>query len=280
VLAEPPLAGVAIDTTVPINDGPCGDWRGGLQADFSDPARLPFLGSFAAACAERSWSVAYADPKSYDERLLAGLWQQLGGKLGGVVREGMAPGNRPSFESVSPALSEVVREINKFSNNVMAQQLFLTLGLARGGVGSPDSAREALRVWMSERLGKPPFGTWIDNGSGLSRDTRLNAGLLARLLQTAWAGPVMPELMASLPVSGLDGTMLRSRAGVGRAHLKTGSLRDVAAIAGYVLPASGRRLVVVAIINHPNANAARPALDALVQWVAAEGWAASPASSQ
>ena len=64
--------------------------------------------------------------------------------------------------------------------------------------------------------------------------------------------------------------MRRSRSASGRAHLKTGSLRDVASVAGYVLGDSGRRYVVVAIVNHPNANAARPALDALVQWVAAD----------
>jgi D-alanyl-D-alanine carboxypeptidase/D-alanyl-D-alanine-endopeptidase (penicillin-binding protein 4) len=280
VLAEPTLAGVRVDTSVPLAEGPCGDWRGALQADFSDPANLPLRGSYATTCAERSWSLAYADPKSYDERLLTGLWQQLGGKLDGVVREGAAPAGRPSFESVSPALSEVVREINKFSNNVMAQQLFLTLGLARGGVGTPETAREALRLWLAERAGKLAFGTWIDNGSGLSRDTRLSAGLLARLLQSAWASPVMPELIASLPVTGLDGTLVRSRTWTGRAHLKTGSLRDVAGIAGYVLTASGRRLVLVGIINHPNANAARPALDALLQWAATESWAPPGPASQ
>jgi D-alanyl-D-alanine carboxypeptidase/D-alanyl-D-alanine-endopeptidase (penicillin-binding protein 4) len=92
------------------------------------------------------------------------------------------------------------------------------------------------------------------------------AALLARVLQRAWGSAVMPELMASLPVSGLDGTLRRSRATAGRAHLKTGSLRDVNAIAGYVLGASGRRYVLVALINHPNANTTRAALDALVQW--------------
>ena len=76
----------------------------------------------------------------------------------------------------------------------------------------------------------------------------------------------MPELMASLPVSGLDGTLKRARVTPGRAHLKTGSLRDVAGLAGYVLSDSGRRYVLVAVLNHPNARAARPALDALVQW--------------
>jgi len=80
----------------------------------------------------------------------------------------------------------------------------------------------------------------------------------------------MPELMSSLPVSGLEGTMRHAKGAPGRAHLKSGSLRDVAGIAGYVLSAGGRRFVVVAIVNHPNANAARPALDALVQWVGSD----------
>jgi D-alanyl-D-alanine carboxypeptidase/D-alanyl-D-alanine-endopeptidase (penicillin-binding protein 4) len=77
----------------------------------------------------------------------------------------------------------------------------------------------------------------------------------------------MSELMSSLPISGLDGTLRRSRTTPGRAHLKTGSLRDVAGVAGYALSNSGKRYVVVALINHPQAGAARPALDAVVQWV-------------
>ena len=111
----------------------------------------------------------------------------------------------------------------------------------------------------------------IDNGSGLSRETRVSAALLARLLQDAAASPLMPEMMASLPVSGVDGTMRRSQTLTGRAHLKTGSLRDVTAVAGYLLAPSGRRYVLVGIVNHPNAAAARPALEALIQWSANDG---------
>jgi D-alanyl-D-alanine carboxypeptidase/D-alanyl-D-alanine-endopeptidase (penicillin-binding protein 4) len=106
----------------------------------------------------------------------------------------------------------------------------------------------------------------IDNGSGLSRETRVSAQALARLLALAFDSPLMPELMASLPIAGIDGTLRRMRATPGRAHLKTGSLRDVAALGGYVVSDSGRRYVLVAVIQHPNANAARAALDALVQW--------------
>jgi len=161
----------------------------------------------------------------------------------------------------------VVRDINKYSNNVMAQQLFLTLGALGAGSGSPEAARHVLHEWLAQRFGAgAAAATVIDNGSGLSRDTRLSADLLAQLLQASHAGPTMPELASSLPVSGLDGTLRRTTAPTGRAHLKTGSLRDVAGIAGYVLAASGRRYVLVALINHPNALAARGALDALVQW--------------
>jgi D-alanyl-D-alanine carboxypeptidase/D-alanyl-D-alanine-endopeptidase (penicillin-binding protein 4) len=270
--AEPPLAGVQVDASVPLLPGPCDDWRASLKASFADPARVRFAGAYPLACGDKQWPVAWPEPQAFAGRLLEALWRELGGRLTGTVRTGPAPaGVAPSFELVSPPLAEVVRDINKFSNNVMAQQLFLTLAQQRQGIGTPEAAREMLNLWLLERLGEPLDGVVLDNGSGLSRDTRISAALLARLLQHAWASPVMPELMASLPVNGVDGTLRRWKAGPGRAHLKTGSLRDVAGVAGYVLAASGRRYVLVALVNHPNANAARPALDALVQWAIDEG---------
>ena len=268
VSVDPPLAGVRADATVPLVDGPCDDWRGTLQGDFADPARLAFRGPFQAACGEKVWSIAYTDPKSYNERALVGMWQESGGRLGHGFREGIAPATPPTFELRSPALAEVIRDINKLSNNVMAQQLFLTLGATQRGAGTPDVARDVVRQWLSGRIRGAAAGSVIVNGSGLSRDSRLSALALGRLLQAAWSSPVMPELMSSLPIAGIDGTLRKASSAPGRAHLKTGSLRDVVGIAGYVLADSGRRYVVVAIVNDANANAARPALDALVDWVA------------
>ena len=280
ISTEPALEGVRADARVPLAAGVgatrCDDWRSALQADFSDPQRLRFKGLYSPACGEKQWPVAYADPARYNERLLAGLWAEMGGKLTGTVRDGTAPATAPTFELASPPLAEVIRDINKYSNNVMAQQLFLTLGLTQRGAGTPDAAREVMRQWAQARLGTAGVTLAIDNGSGLSRESRVSAQLLTRLLLAAWASPVMPELMASLPVAGVDGTLKRSRATLGRAHLKTGSLRDVAGIAGYVLANSGRRYVVVAIANHPNANAARPAFDALVQWAAGDAAIGTP----
>ncbi len=283
VVAEPALAGLQMDRSVPLAAGACGDWRGALKASF-EPGRTKFAGSYAAACGESQWAVADPAPASYDARLVEALWREMGGQLQGTVRDGTAPtGLKPTFEQRSPPLAELVRDINKYSNNVMAQQLFYSLALQQrrqaGGNGngaslnttSPvtqDMAREALLRWLLERTGPAqPGEVVLDNGSGLSRHTRLSALRLSRLLVAAFDSPVMSELMSSLPISGVDGTLRRSRTAPGRAHLKTGSLRDVAGVAGYALSNSGKRYTVVALINHPNAHAARPALDAVVQWV-------------
>jgi len=262
---EPPLAGIAWPASVPLAAGECVDWRASLKADWSDAARPRFAGAFPAVCGERSWPLAFPDPASYAARLVAALWREGGGQLAGQVRDGRVPaGLKPLAEWPSPPLAEIVRDVNKYSNNVMAQQLFLTLSLQQRGTGSVEGSREVLRGWWRERFGgEPPF---VDNGSGLSRQERITAQQLGQLLRAAWASPLMPELMASLPVSGLDGTLRRGRRNVGLAHLKTGSLRDVAGVAGYVHAASGRRYLLVAIANHPNAGAIRPAIEALVEW--------------
>ena len=278
---EPPLANVQMQVSVPLAAGKntaalaeCGDYRAALQADFSDPFRISFKGSYPAGCSEKVWPVAYVDPASYTERAVAGLWAEMGGKLGGRVREGRPPASaRAAFEMTSPPLADVIRDINKYSNNVMAQQLFLTLSLNQSPApASFEASRGVLQGWWRERFGAQDLPV-LDNGSGLSRQERISPQALARMLQTAYISGAMPELMASLPITGVDGTLRRSKSRVsqGWAHLKTGSLRDSTALAGYVHTPSGRRLVVVGVINHPNAAAARPALEALVDWAVKEG---------
>jgi len=273
VTRTPLLAGAAAELSLPLTDGPCNDWRAVLKASFEPGGDARFAGAYPAACGEREWPVADPQPATYNARLLEGLWQQMGGRLTGRVREGTAPsGQPPSFELTSPPLAEVVRDINKFSNNVMAQQLFLTLATADAEAGlapaTVTQARAGVREWLTRHAGTQVADVVLDNGAGLSRESRLPAALLARLLQQAWSSPVMPELMASLPVSALDGTLRRADIPAGRAHLKTGSLRDVTGLAGYVLSNSGRRYVLVAVVNHTHARAARPALDALTRWAA------------
>jgi D-alanyl-D-alanine carboxypeptidase/D-alanyl-D-alanine-endopeptidase (penicillin-binding protein 4) len=270
--AEPLLAGVDIPASVPLaRSGECADWRAQLQADFSQPDRLRFVGRYTLACGDRSWPVAYVDPASFNARALSALWRSMGGKLGGKVRDGrVAPDSPVALEFVSPTLAEVVRDMNKHSNNLIAQHLFLTLSLAQQGVGRYEASRELLQTRVRERAGCGADALRIDKGSGLSREERISAACLARVLQWAWASPWMPELIASLPVAGVETTARRATGAAGRAHLKTGSLANVAALAGVVHGPDGQRQIVVAIINHPLANSdeARAALDAVLRWAA------------
>ena len=264
VHVEPPLAGVQVPATVPLSAGECLDYRATLRLDFQDAQRLRFGGTYPASCGERLWPLAHPDPVRFAALAMEGLWQQLGGQLRGSVREGLVPaGLRPVVALESPPLAEVVRDINKFSNNVMAQQLFLTLSWQPQGVGRFDTSREQVMRWWRSHIGAEELV--LDNGSGLSRSERVSALGLARLLAGAWATPYASELMSSLPLAGQDGTLRRQVTST-VAHLKTGSLRDVVGVAGYVDGRDGERWVLVAIVNHPQAQAARAALDALIEW--------------
>ena len=268
---DPPLDGVQMQATVPLIGGDCGDYRGALKADFSDPLRIRFAGTYPQSCGEKVWPVAYADPKNYATRAVAGLWQEMGGKLQGVSRFGPVPAGpqwKPALELRSAPLAEIIRDINKYSNNVMAQQVFLTLGRSNGSPSTFEASQATVQRWWRERI-SPDGAPVLDNGSGLSRQERISAQALAALLQSAYQSTVMPELMSSLPITGIDGTLRRAKSrNIGTAHLKTGSLSNVVALAGYVHGSGGQRWVLVALVNHPNANAARPALDALVDWAA------------
>ena len=270
---EPAIANMNLPATVPLvnTKGGCGNWRAALKANFAVAGQIQFAGGYPTACEENSWSVAPAAPEAFAPRVFEGMWREAGGKITGQVRFGAVPqGAAPLMRFDSPSLTEVVRDINKYNNNVMAQQVFLTLGKQRAGVGTFEGGRQAVAQWWSERMGSMSQPT-VDNGAGLSRDARVTAGGLAKMLSVAWTSNVMPELMASMPIVGVDGTMKKSKSSaVGGAHLKTGTLRDASAIAGYVNGANGRRWVVVALANSDNAPAARPAWDALIDWVAAQ----------
>jgi serine-type D-Ala-D-Ala carboxypeptidase/endopeptidase (penicillin-binding protein 4) len=266
---ELPMGQLSAPASVPLAPAgtACGDWRSQLQADWSDPQRIQISGRYPASCGDKNWPVALAEPHSFALKAVEGMWRGMGGQITGSVRDGVVPSHlKPAWENQSPALAEVVRDINKYSNNVMTQQVLLTLGKERMGTGSFDAGRTALAQWWQQRWPVADMPV-VENGAGLSRNARISAQALGRMLQAAWASSVMPEFVASMPISGMDGTLRRSKASA-NAHLKTGSLRDTNALAGYVHGNSGQRYVLVALINHANAGNARPVMDALVDWVA------------
>ena len=281
---EPRLAEVAVGPAPALERNDCGDWHAGLGARFingNDKATIAFAGRYAESCGERDWWVALLDHPHYVHAMFTTAFRDAGGRFSGGLKERRVPRGAPPFATLeSPPLYDIVRDVNKLSNNVMARQIFLTLGAtASAAPATPVKSAEAVKSWLKSRKLSIP-GLVLENGSGLSRRERISAGGLARLLLAADASPVRDEFASSLAVAATDGTVQRrfqSGTVAGQALLKTGSLEGVRALAGYVIDADSRRFVVVAIINHRNAIAGAAALDNLVQWVYQNGATWNPA---
>ena len=249
----------------------CGDWKSRLGLDVSNPERISFAGSFSAQCGEKNLNVSFESPSRYSTSVLTTLWHELGGKLDGRVVDGsVPPGTRILGEHDSEALAVLLYDMNKYSNNVMARSLFLTLSSeALHLSASTDASARVVRSVLGQR-NIDTAGLELDNGSGLSRRERISARQMALILQNAYRGSNMAELMASLPVAGTDGTMrnrVKADAVAGHAHIKTGSLFDVRALAGFVDASSGHRYIVVCFVNDPAAEKSRAFQDLLLNWV-------------
>ena len=274
VRMEPPLPQVTALPEPRLASRDCNDWRATVGASFvdlGDSATARFSGTYPALCGERDWYVALLDPPTYALGMFTTYFREAGGTFGGGVRSGSAPAGAAPFARLeSPPLAEIVRDVNKLSNNVMARQLFLTLAMVdRPPPATIANAEATIREWLSRRNLKLP-GLVLDNGAGLSRRERVTASGLARLLAAADESAVRDTFENSLAIAAIDGTLERRFQGSsvsGQALLKTGTLEGVKALAGYVRGSGGRRYIVVAIVNHPAAAQAQPALDFLVGWV-------------
>lgn len=155
----------------------------------------------------------------------------------------------------------------------MARQLLLSIaGEKIGAPATEESGAQQVNLWLAT-LGLNFNELVIENGSGLSRIERISAQHMGQLLVSAYFSPVMPELMSSLPILAVDGTMLKRLQDSqlqGRAHLKTGSISGVSTIAGYMLGSHGQRYVVVFMVNDAKVAMTKPAQDALLTWLYAQ----------
>jgi D-alanyl-D-alanine carboxypeptidase/D-alanyl-D-alanine-endopeptidase (penicillin-binding protein 4) len=293
VMTEPELPNVAIDNRLGLARHGCYGYQRGVALNVVDAEserdRVMLEGRFPTGCAHYGMTRTVLRPESYAFGLFDVYWRQLGGELTGGWRLGTVPGDLLSIDPETGAplpiaseslihvhrsrpLGDIVRLVNKYSNNVMTRHLQLTLGADRFGPPATEpKGNRAIREIL-EQQGVPLEGLLIDNPSGLSRTARLSARQLGTLLAAAWEGPYMPEFVSSLALSGLDGT-LRHRLGEGpergRMHLKTGTMDEVSAIAGYVQAIDGDRHVVVILINSPLADRGpgEEIQDALLRWV-------------
>ena len=254
--------------------GGCGDWKSLVTPAFANlgaSASATFTGTFPHGCGEQYWYVSLFDHSGLLAGSFAKLWRDAGGTWTGGVKDGAVPKKaRVLYTHTSAPLSTMVTDINKFSNNVMARQLLLTLDaeLAQRPAQAKRGAK-SIRDWARARGFDLPELV-IENGSGLSRLERVSAQSMAQILEYGLTAPFAPDFVSSLPLAATDGTLAKrfvNQLAEGSAYLKTGTLTGVKALAGYLLLPGDRKLIFVGFINHSNAEAGQKALDAAVDWV-------------
>jgi D-alanyl-D-alanine carboxypeptidase/D-alanyl-D-alanine-endopeptidase (penicillin-binding protein 4) len=276
VIADPAPANLSIDNRVRFVDGRCSSAASqvDLQVVTTRWDHVQLTGALSGGCEPRSITRVLLTPAEYAYGTFDALWQELGGDMSGGLRiEATPPDARPFLDYESLTLGEIVRLTNKYSNNLMARQLLLTLGRERyGAPATQDKGLAAINDWSRARgLGLDDID--LGNGAGLSRTTHISVMQLAGVLKAAYHSRYAPEFMASLPLAGLDGT-LRTRmkdAGAGTIRLKTGHIDGVSGVAGYVTTAAGRTYILVCLINDARADegAGEPVHAALAAWVLA-----------
>ena len=267
IFSEPALPQLRLVNNLRLGPGSCDVWpeKPGINEN-----TLTFSGVFPSGCGEKFRYFSLLSANDYVATLFRELWQQGGGSWSGRALDAKLAATAELFITWQSApLAELIREVNKFSINVMARQIFLTLGVRENPPATIEKSQRALREWLVRRgLSFPELV--VENGAGLSRIDRISSRHLAQVLIAAYRSPLMPEFMASLPLTAIDGTMkrrLNNSTVAGQAHVKTGYIDGVRALAGYTLDARGRMLAIVLIINHPRARDARPVQDALLEWV-------------
>lgn len=271
---DPDLANLLIVNQLRLGNGSCRGYQRGITiTPNEDVSRITFSGRFPNRCKIYSMDRTVLSHNEYTYGLFRSLWQESGGQITGEWRNASAPDDaEPIISFASLTLSEIITKVNKHSNNVMARQLLYTLGAeSYGPPGTEASGRKVVREWLADK-GMDFAELRLDNGAGLSRDSRMTARHLADLLRYAYRSAYMPEYLSSLSLSGIDGTLARRfRKGVltGMAHMKTGSLDHVSSIAGYFQARSGNRYIVVTLHNHADIHRGpgEEVQEALLRWL-------------
>ena len=289
---SPALSKLKIDNQMQLVDLPCDNWKSNILFTLDSEGATKtdqllvaqFSGAFPSACKGVNYNVVALDANTFLTQGFSAAWEQSGGAwtrppIGKNGNVPLAARLLIQFEGIN--LSDDVLDINKYSNNVMARKLLLTLALEKMGKPATTANGElVIQSWLKQN-GLDFPGLVIENGSGLSRNEAITAEQLNQLLLTARNLSVGDVFYNSLPIAGIDGTMrnrlmtqLRKFLHLKKkpeARIKTGSLADVRSISGYVMSKSGKLYAVTSFINYPNAWRGLEAHDQLLSWLLEDG---------
>ncbi len=277
VVPDTVLPGVTLTSQLVLDDrAACNGWKDAITPSMPEGARraLVLNGHYARGCGEKILSLNLFDAATTFDLIFRGLWTEAGGTLSGATVLGTAPLTESWMTFTSAPLTDALTLLNKYSNNLMTRNLLLTLGAEKyGAPATPEKGMHAVREVLAQH-GVSTHKLVMENGAGLSRIARISAAELTQLLRAAFQSPLFSEFESALPIVGIDGTLKRRFKGsplAGYAHLKTGTLRDVSALAGYVFTAQGKRVSFVMLVNHANANRSEAAQRALLEWAQSNG---------
>ena len=215
--------------------------------------------------------LAVADPARCVAQVFRGVLEAKGIRVTGGVSTSRAPlpgGVRVLASHDGPSVAEIVRTVNKESQNLHAEMLLRLVGLRVKGEGSAAKGQDAV-LEMARRLGIPDQGWGLSDGSGLARTNLLTPRGLVALLVALDRHPAAAAFRDSLPVAGVDGTLekrMKGTAAEGRVIAKTGTLRLTNALAGYATTTRGERLAFSIVVNNHagKSREAVAAIDAIV----------------
>lgn len=274
-----PLANVKLNNQLELQSRTCADWAldwlpPTLNVTKKRQIEISLNGNFPRNC-KITTHVNILDRNTYIASMIRALWAELDGSWQGSVRDGITPaGATVLTERQSETLADTLRIVNKQSDNAMARLLYLTLGAESPNVKNYAThllaADARIHAWFS-RQGIIDNALVLENGSGLSRLERISAQQLAGMLQAGARSNWYAEFASSLPIVGVDGTMrnrLKGTSAEGRARIKTGTLNNALAVAGYVRDINDADWIVVGIINIDEARKGKAVLDELIAWVA------------
>ncbi|MFH1262082.1 MAG: D-alanyl-D-alanine carboxypeptidase/D-alanyl-D-alanine-endopeptidase [Pseudomonadota bacterium] len=229
--------------------------KGDLSAsiDRSGDSFVVTVGGKVSARTERMTIYrAVPDPAIYAAALFAEHFRRAGGTIAGKIRGGVCPATAaPLFEFSSKPLSHVVFDLNKFSNNFIAEMILRSIG----DKPEPESGLRTMRDWLPAH-GIPAPGVVVENGSGLSRKTRISARMIVEILRAASTDlKVAPEFLSSFGIAGIDGTLHRRFVGTpaeSRLRAKSGSLSGVISLAGVLQIPDGIEVAFCTLFNAPS----------------------------
>ncbi len=266
IYSVPHLDELKLVNNLRFTNKPCWNWPDSPKIQNK---QIIFSGSFSSKCGEKQRFYSILPPDQYAELLFNQIWGNLDGSLSGKVLPGLKKkSDRLLLKQFSKPLTEILTQTNKFSNNAMARQVFLTLGSKqKNSAITTSDAEQELKYWL-ESIGVPKIDITIDNGSGLSRTSRISVKNIARILERAWRSPLMPEFVSSLPLLATDGTLrkrMKNSDLSGMGHLKTGYIKNVRTIAGFLRNKNNQTVLLVFFINHPKAKKSWPAHEELLK---------------